>query len=167
MLDIATQMVFKVKRWSGAYHADCVPLTTSDTKTMCDIINFPYNSSHPSSAQLKLIIADEANSNSTYTWPDFKGSWTTKTWNSGDWDRRPALLNYNGHVYPVSIYGWPHGYDGTSSICSYAAGNNYYGMMCIHFYGSYTHVNGERTPSISQRAFSMELRKGKWPTLCK
>ncbi|MCE5343410.1 MAG: peptidoglycan-binding protein [Eubacteriales bacterium] len=168
VMDIGTQLVFKVKRWAGADHADCVPLTAADTKTMCDIIGFPYNSSHPSSSQLKQIIADESNNNSTYTWPDFHGAWTTKTWNSGAWDRRPALLNYNGHVYAVSIYGWPHGYNGTSSVCGYADSNNYYGMMCIHFLNSKTH--GTEIVDTQHQAnvlAAYNWAKAKWPTLTK
>ena len=172
IMDVETQMVFKVRRWSGAYHADCVPLTSSDTKIMCDIVGFTYNSSHPTSAQLtKIISTSKSDSSSTisYAWPDFNGKLTGATSIGSKWDRRAALLNYNGHVYCVSIYGFPHGYMGGSSSCDqYASGNNYYGMMCVHFKGSKTHTGNTTDPQHQaniQTAYN--FAKTKWPTLCK
>ena len=94
VMDLTTKKVFSVFRYYGKNHADCVPSSAADTKIMCDIIGFPYSSSHPSDAQLDLIKKDSkglvvaSNPSGTYTWPDFKGSWTTKTWDSGAWDRR-------------------------------------------------------------------------------
>lgn len=176
VMDVATQMVFKVYRWSGAYHADCVPLTAADTKTMCDIVGFTYNSSHPTSTQLAKIKADATNSNATYTWPDFKGTLTSASSIGSAWDRRPALLNYNGRVFCVSIYGWPHGFNGTDSFSTskFADGtlfysrNNYYGMMCVHFVGSYTHtagtVDSNHQASINS---AYAFAKTKWPSLVK
>lgn len=35
--DVRTGISFKVKRWSGAYHADVEPLTAADTAAMCRI----------------------------------------------------------------------------------------------------------------------------------
>ncbi len=136
VMDMATRKVFTVIRWSGANHADCVPLTAADTKIMCDIVGFTYNSAHPTTAQLNSIIADP--DNSTYTWPDFKGSWSGSSIGSA-WDRRPAYLNINGTVYCVSIYGWPHGYSDIKNFSPSPLTTNYYGMMCLHFVGSKTH----------------------------
>ena len=55
-------------------------------------------------------------------------------------------------AYPVSIYGYPHGYvgtgdsfgqskynSGTNKGKTFIEGSNYYGMMCVHFVGSTTH----------------------------
>ena len=138
VMDMKTQLVFNVRRWAGAYHADCVPLTAADTKIMCDIVGFTYNSNHPTSAQLQKIISDSDSSD--YIWPDFKGAFTGVSSIGSAWDRRPAYLNVNGTVYCVSIYGWPHGY---SDVKTYAADNNYYGMMCVHFLGSKTHTGNQ------------------------
>ena len=33
IMDVATQKVFSVYRWSGGNHADCVPTTSSDTSS--------------------------------------------------------------------------------------------------------------------------------------
>ena len=102
-------------------------------------------------------------------WPDFNGKLTGATSIGSKWDRRAALLNYNGPVYCVSIYGFPHGYMGGKSSCDqYADGNNYYGMMCIHFVGSYTHVNGN-VDSGHQAAINTaySFAQSKWPTLVK
>ncbi|MDD3213832.1 MAG: peptidoglycan-binding domain-containing protein [Eubacteriales bacterium] len=167
IMDVDTQMVFKVKRWAGAYHADCVPLTASDTKTMCDIVSFTYNGS-PSSSQISQIKNYSINGGTAYTWPDFNGKLTGVSSIGSNWDRRAALLNYNGHVYCVSIYGWPHGYGEYSTCDAFASTNNYYGMMCIHFKGSYTHVNGtvdDKHQAAIQKAYS--FAKTKWPSLCK
>jgi len=165
VLDVETQVVFSVKRWSGAYHADCVPLTEADTKKMCDIVGFTYNSNHPTSAQISKIKGDS--DSTTYIWPDFSGAFGGKNIGS-KWDRRPALLNVGGKVYCVSIYGWPHGYGSNATCDAYAAGNNYYGMMCIHFVGSYTHVNG-KVDSGHQAAIDVAYAyaKSKWPSLVK
>ena len=172
VMDVETQMVFKVKRWAGGYHADCVPLTSADTKTMCDIAKFTYNSSHPTSDQLKKIVSTSSSDSSgtiTYAWPDFNGKLTGATSIGSKWDRRAALLNYNGHVYCVSIYGFPHGYMGGKSSCDqYADANNYYGMMCIHFKGSETHTSG--TVDAQHQANIVKaynFAKTKWPSLCK
>ncbi len=147
IMDIETGLVFQIYRWSGANHADCVPYTAADTKIMCDIVDFPYNSSAPSSEQLALIKADGNNSVTTYTWPDFNGIWDGGVDIGSAWDRRAALLNVDGTVYPVSIYGFPHGFTGTDSFSTavfpngnyFYSQNNYYGMMCVHFTNSTTH----------------------------
>lgn len=167
VMDVETQMVFTIKRWSGAYHADCVPLTAADTKTMCDIVGFEYNSSHPTSSQITLI--KNTTSNPFYGWPDWYGHLTTIAKSVGnEWLRRPALLNVDGHVYCVSIYGVPHGYGDYSTCDAYAASNNYYGMMCVHFVNSETHVAGEvdsdHQASIKE---AYAFAKTKWPALCK
>lgn len=164
IMDVTTQIVFTVKRWSGQYHADCVPLTEADTKKMCSIVNFTYNSNRPSSSQLSAIIAD---STDKHTWPDFGGQFGSTAIGSA-WDRRPALLNVGGKVYCVSIYGWPHGYSDVKNFTPTPATNNYYGMMCIHFVGSYTHVNGN-VDSLHQAAINTAyaFAKSKWPTLVK
>ena len=79
-----------------------------------------------------------------------------------------ALINIGGTVYPVSIYGWPHGYDGEDTICAFATTNHYYGMMCIHFNGSKTHV-GDAIDTTHQAniAAAYAYAKGQWPSLVK
>lgn len=154
VMDKRTQKVFRVYRWSGSSHADCVPATAADTQVMCEIVGFPYNASHPNSSQLALIKADGDKSDNQYTWPDFNNKLGTvgdsnKVGNA--WDRRPAYLNVNGTVYCVSIYGHPHGFTGTDAFSQsrfndssrlFFEVNNYYGMMCIHFTNSSGHGSG-------------------------
>ena len=161
VMDTQTGLVFTIFRWSGGNHADCVPYSTADTKIMCDIVNFPYNSSKPSSSQLTSI------KNSGYTWPHFTSSDV-----GSKWDRRPGLLNVNGRVFAVSIYGWPHGFNDIAKAKRdgqfFHDLNNYYGMMCVHFVGSTTHSS--TTPDSGHQA-SIETAyayaKTRWPSLCK
>jgi len=176
VMDVETGKVFKVYRWAGANHADCVPATENDTKIMCEIVGAKYQSSAPSSDQLAKIMADDVNSNANYTWPDFNGN-MGGTDIKDKWDRRPALLNVNGTVYPVSIYGYPHGYySKTKGIgaLDFANGKNackstnYYGMMCIHFVDSMTHTG--TTPNAGhQAAIETAWKKAQtlWPSLFK
>ena len=152
VMDYQTRKVFTIKRWAGANHADCVPLTEADTKIMCDIIGYPYNSALPSATQLDSIIKDDG---TTYIWPDFKGSWTSPvTWTKSAWDSRPAYLNINGTVYCVGIYGWPHGYSDVKDNTPNPRTNHYYGMMCVHFVGSTTHKTGDYLEPLLQAAIS-------------
>jgi len=176
-MDVKTKKVFTIYRWAGGSHADCVPATEADTKIMCEIVGFPYNSNRPSSSQKNLIINDDKNSNSTYTWPDFKNTWGGGIKVGGNWDRRPVLVNIGGKVYPASIYGWPHGYLGESKgvgsmklggkhVCEY---NNYYGMMCVHFYNSTTHsgTSGSSSGHLEAVNEAWAYAKSVWPTLVK
>ncbi len=166
VMDIETKMVFKVIRWSGQDHADCVPLTTTDTKTMCDIIGFTYSSGRPTASQILQII--NTTDNPFYGWPDFYGHLTGVTNIGNKWLRRAALLNVNGHVYCVSIYGVPHGYEDSKTWKDYAAANNYYGMMCIHFKGSKTHgTNAVDTQHQANIQTAYNYAKSTWPTLTK
>lgn len=173
VMDVQTGKVFTIYRWSGGNHMDSVPYTAADTKTMCDIVGFPYNSSHPDSSQLSKIKSDSGNNNATYTWPDFKGTLTGAKSIGSAWDRRPALLNVNGTVYPVSIYGWPHGYNGTDTFSkstingqTFSARSNYYGMMCVWFYNSKGHgnasTNAEHNASVKS---AYNYAKQLWPNL--
>lgn len=174
VMDVATGKVFRIYRWSGSRHADCVPATAADTQVMCEIVGFPYNSNHPTSSQLELIKADGDSDVVNYTWPDFKNKFGGATNIGSAWDRRAALLNVNGTVYPVSIYGFPHGFNGTDSFAKsrfpneqyFYAVNNYYGMMCVHFVGSTTH-SGTTPDSKHQAAITTayEYAKKLWPTL--
>lgn len=176
VLDVETGKVFRVYRWSGGSHADCVPATSADTKIMCDIVGFPYNSSSPNSAQLAKIKQDGNSSVVTYTWPDFKNAFGGAKNIGSAWDRRACLLNVNGTVYAVSIYGFPHGFTGSDSFSNskfpngsyFYATNNYYGMMCVHFVGSKTHggvnVDAKHQEAID-KAYSYAMKM--WPTLCK
>ena len=166
VMDVQTQVVFAIKRWSGQNHADCVPLTEADTIKMCNIVGFTYNSSRPSSSQLSQIVGDSDSSD--YIWPDFKGAFTGATSIGSKWDRRPALLNVGGKVYCVSIYGWPHGYSDVKNFNPSPSTNNYYGMMCVHFVGSYTHGSNKEDP-LHQAAIetAYSFAKGKWPSLVK
>lgn len=173
VLDIETGKVFTIYRWSGGDHADCVPYTSADTKTMCDIVGFTYNSSHPTTAQLADIAKND------WPWPDFGNHFGGTATNIGSkWDRRAALLNVGGRVFCVSIYGYAHGFNGINSDAFSKAKftngtlfykqNNYYGMMCVHFKGSTTHTSttpdSKHQQSI-QDAYDYALKH--WPTLCK
>lgn len=176
VMDVQTGKVFQVYRWSGGSHADCVPASANDTRTMCEIVGFPYNANHPTSSQLSRIKKDGNSGVVTYTWPDFKNAFGGAKNIGSAWDRRPALLNVNGKVYCVSIYGFPHGFNGTDSFAKskfpngqyFYAANNYYGMMCVHFTGSTTHTS---TTPDSQHQAAIEqayaYAKKLWPTLCK
>lgn len=176
VMDVATGKVFRIYRWSGGKHADCVPATAADTQIMCEIVGFPYNSSHPTSSQLNSIKADGNKSNVTYTWPDFKNSFGGAKDIGSDWDRRAALLNVNGTVYPVSIYGFPHGFTGTDSFSQsrfndnsqlFYVRNNYYGMMCVHFKGSTTHSDNLDSRHQANINTAYDHAKKLWPTLVK
>ena len=97
------------------------------------------------------------------------------------WDRRPALLNVNGKVYAVSIYGWPHGFMGIGakdglSTQKFPNGkllyenNNFYGCFCVRFYNSAGHGSANQTVinqhnAAADRAYN--YAKQKWPSLCK
>ena len=148
IMDKETGHVFTVYRIFGSNHADVIPNTAADTKTICDIVGYPYNSNHPDTTQLNRIKNDpQSGTTPTYTWPDFKGTLGGVTRNIGSaWDRRAAVINLNGRVYPISIYGWPHGFNDTTYQKMTLGGqslykrSNYYGMMCIHFNGSTTHT---------------------------
>lgn len=175
VMDIETGKVFKIYRWSGAYHADCVPASAADTRIMCEIVGFPYNSNHPTSSQLEKIKADGDKSTVTYTWPDFKNAFGGAKNIGSAWDARAALVNVNGTVYPVGIYGFPHGFNGTDSFSKskfpsgqyFYAANNYYGMMCLHFVGSQTHsgnVSQSRQDALNK---AWSYAQSKWPSLCK
>jgi len=179
VMDIQTGKVFRIYRWSGAYHADCVPATAEDTKTMCEIVGFPYNSNHPNSSQLEKIKADGDEGSPTYTWPDFNNAFGGAKDIGSAWDARAALVNVNGKVYPVGIYGFPHGFTGKDAFSGskfeggvsdgmyFYAANNYYGMMCLHFVGSKTHsgnVSQDRQDAIDD---AWDYAKKTWPDLCK
>ena len=176
VMDVDTGKVFRIYRWSGGNHADCVPATTADTKIMCDIVGYPYNSSSPTSSQLSKIKQDGSANEVNYTWPDFKNSFGGSKNIGSAWDRRACLLNVNGTVYAVSIYGFPHGFTGTDSFSNskfpngsyFYTTNNYYGMMCIHFIGSKTHggttVDAKHQEAI-EKAYSYAQKL--WPSLCK
>ena len=170
LMDVATRKTFRVYRIYGANHADCVPATSADTSILCDVVGFPYNASHPTSSQLQQIINDSgSNDNAKYTWPDFKASWggTAKAIGAA-WDYRPCWLNVDGTVYCVAVYGWPHGYNGNdSSLNRWAPTNNYYGMMCIHFYNSAGHSNTTKGKHNDAVDSAYNAAKGVWPGLVK
>lgn len=176
VMDVETGKVFEIYRWSGSRHADCVPASAADTQTMCEIVGFPYNSNHPNSSQLALIKADGDKATVEYTWPDYKNKFGGGKNIGSAWDRRAALLNVNGNVYAVSIYGFPHGFNGTDSFSKshfpngqyFYAVNNFYGMMCVHFSGSTTHTG--TTPDAKHQASietAYNYAKKLWPTLVK
>ena len=140
--------VFRIYRWSGANHADCVTYDTSDTATLCSILGFAYRSSHPTSSQLSKIKSYGNDDYPKYTWPDFRGGFYGASI-SGSLEKIPVYVNLNGTVYCASIYVIPHGFNGTSGFSLsklsgqyYYERNNMYGMMCVHFYGSTTHASG-------------------------
>ncbi|MBE5814002.1 MAG: hypothetical protein E7320_02185 [Clostridiales bacterium] len=174
VMDVETGKVFTIYRWSGGNHADCVPLSTNDTRIMCQIAGAKYQDKSPSSSQLKLIKNDIKNDNKTYCWPDYNGT-LGGTDIGAKWDRRAAWLNVNGTVYCVSIYGYPHGWmDIQNGVLRESAftkrhfekKNNFYGMICVHFVGSKTHggasINSEHQAAID-KAYT-EAKK-RWGTL--
>ncbi len=171
--DAGKEYVFNVYRWAGSNHADCVPATVQDTITMCQSVGFNFDGSHPGTDALNKIKNDVEN-NPNYTWPDFNGNLGGKDIGS-KWDRRPALVNINGTVYPASIYGYPHGFNDSSfnkatfpSGIKFYSANSYYGMMCLHFYGSTTH-GGNTMHADHEKAMDTAYNKAKskWPELCK
>ncbi len=181
VLDIRTGYVFTIYRWSGSAHADCVPYTAADTKTMCDIVGFAYNSSKPSSSQLASIKShgdyNDTGSGLKYTWPDFLGAWGTAMSLTSAWDHRPVLINCRGTVYVGSIYGMPHGFTGSNSFSTskYTSGtyagnyfynvNNMYGMICVHFNGSTNHSGN--TVNTAAVAEAIKYAKSVYPALVK
>lgn len=175
VMDVETGKVFTIYRWSGGNHADCVPLSTNDTRIMCEIGGAKYQDKKPTSSQLKLIKNDMKNNSANYCWPDFNGNLGGTNIGS-TWDRRAAWLNVEGTVYCVSIYGYPHGWMDTDSNGNpkessftkrkFEEKNNYYGMMCIHFVGSKTH-GGSAIDSQHQAAIDKAYSEAKkrWGTL--
>ena len=179
VLDVATGKVFTVFRWSGGFHADCVPATKDDTKTMCDIVNFTYRDEAPSATHLSNIIKVAKNQlDDNHAWPDFGGH----VYNhdiGNKWDRRAALVRAPGttKIYAVSIYGWPHGFEGDDAFARatfpdgklFYEKNNFYGMMCLHFVGSKTHggnaVSTEHQNNITT-AYNWAYNNG-YSSLCK
>jgi peptidoglycan hydrolase-like protein with peptidoglycan-binding domain len=148
VMSVETKQVFRLYRWSGANHADCVPYDTSDTATLCSILGFTYNASHPNSTDLGKIKTAGTDDYPLYTWPDFRGG-LGATAITGSKEKIPVWVNLNGTVYCASIYTIPHGFDGTSGFSKsklngqlYYERNNMYGMLCVHFYGSTTHASG-------------------------
>ncbi len=147
VMSVMTKQVFRLYRWSGANHADCVPYDTSDTATLCSILGVTYNSASPSSSELASVKGAGNDDWPSYTWPKFRWDNITKI-NDSD-GKIPVWVNINGTVYCASIYVIPHGYTGTSSFSlsklggkMYYERNNMYGMLCVHFYGSTTHTSG-------------------------
>ncbi|MFH1880590.1 MAG: peptidoglycan-binding domain-containing protein [Bacillota bacterium] len=142
--------IFRIYRWSGANHADCVPYDATDTATLASIVGFTsYTSSHPTTSQLSQIKADGNDDYPLYTWPAFRGGFAGFTAISGSKEKIPVWVNLNGTVYCASIYTIPHGYNGTSGFSQsklngqyFYDRNNMYGMLCVHFYGSTTHGSG-------------------------
>lgn len=59
----------------------------------------------------------------------YGGSWS--------WDRRAAVVIYNGKAYAASINGMPHGNE------SIGNSNGFNGHACVHFYQSRTHGSGK------------------------
>ena len=148
VMSVATKQVFRIYRWSGANHADCVPYDTSDTATLCSILGLHLQRSSPSSTQLTQIKAAGTDDYPLYTWPDFRGG-LGATAITGSKEKIPVWINLNGTVYCASIYTIPHGFDGVSGFSKsklngqyYYDRNNMYGMLCVHFYGSTTHSSG-------------------------
>jgi len=183
VLDVQTKKTFRVYRWAGAYHADCVPASKADTKTMCEIVNFTYRDEAPSSSHLANIIryskGEVTGSAYNYAWPDFGGHVYNHDIGAA-WDRRSVLVRPEGSskIYAVSIYGYPHGYEGGNDSFSNAKfpnglkfheHNNFYGMMCLHFVNSKTH-GGNAVDSDHQNAIDFAYNWAKnngYSSLCK
>ena len=146
VMSVKTKQVFRLYRWSGANHADCVPYSTADTATICAVLGMAYNASAPSSRELSLIKASGNQDWPDYTWPKMR--WDGKTLSNAY--KIPVWVNMNGTVYCASIYIIPHGFTGSSSFSLsklngqyFYERNNMYGMLCVHFYGSTTHASGK------------------------
>lgn len=150
VMSVDTKKVFRVYRWSGANHADCVPYDTSDTAVLASILGFTYNTATdtPTSSELASVIASGDEDYPSYTWPQFRWGGTLHV----NKIKIPVWVNLNGTVYCASIYVIPHGFtgDNTSAFTRatldgslYHERNNFYGMMCVHFYGSTTHASGK------------------------
>ena len=181
VLDITSGKVFTIYRTGGTNHPDAVPYTEADTKAMCEAVGFTYPARRPTSDELSKIVADNANNNANYTWPDYSGKLTGVTKIGSAWDRRPALLNVNGKVYAVSIYGWPHGFMGIGakdglSTQKFPNGkllyenNNFYGCFCVRFYNSIGHGSANQAVINQHNAAADQAynyAKQKWPSLCK
>lgn len=181
VLDITSGKVFTIYRTGGTNHPDAVPYTEADTKAMCEAVGFTYPARRPNSDELAKIVADNSNNNANYTWPDYSGKLTGVTKIGSAWDRRPALLNVNGKVYAVSIYGWPHGFMGIGakdglSTQKFPNGkllyenNNFYGCFCVRFYNSAGHGSANQTVINQHNAAADQAynyAKQKWPSLCK
>ena len=181
VLDITSGKVFTIYRTGGTNHPDAVPYTEADTKAMCEAVGFTYPARRPNSNELAKIVADNSNNNANYTWPDYSGKLTGVTKIGSAWDRRPALLNVNGKVYAVSIYGWPHGFMGIGakdglSTQKFPNGkllyenNNFYGCFCVRFYNSAGHGSANQTVINQHNAAADQAynyAKQKWPSLCK
>jgi len=182
VLDVATQKVFDIYRWSGVYHADCVPATAADTKTMCDIVNFTYRDTRPSASHLANIIrygkGEVDGPDHNYAWPDFGGHVHGHDIGA-QWDRRAALVRVSGSskIYAVSLYGFPHGFTGADSFAQakfpdktlFYERNNFYGMMCVHFIGSKTH-GGNKVDDDHQEAIGVAYNWAKnngYASICK
>lgn len=75
----------------------------------------------------------------------YGGSWS--------WDRRPALLSYNGHIYAASMNGMPHGEEEILD-------NNFDGQFCIHYLNSKTHGSSKVDPD--HQACVNEAAKSSW-----
>ena len=74
----------------------------------------------------------------------YGGSWS--------WNRRPAVVIYEGKAYAASINGMPHGGGEISS-------NGFNGHACVHFYQSRTHGSG-RVDSGHQSAVVVAANLG-------
>jgi len=146
VMSVSTHKVFRLYRWSGANHADCVPYDTSDTATLCSILGVTYSSAKPTSSELALIKNAGNDDWPNYTWPKMRWNGTTYA----NAYKIPVWINLSGTVYCASIYVIPHGFTGTSSFSLsklngqyFYDRNNMYGMLCVHFYGSTTHASGK------------------------
>ena len=149
VMSVKTKQVFRLYRWSGANHADCVPYDTSDTATLCSVLGMTYNSASPTSSELALVKASGTQDWPDYTWPKMR--WAGSTLANAY--KIPVWVNLNGTVYCASIYAIPHGFTGSSSFSLsklngsyFYERNNTYGMLCVHFYGSTTHASGKVDP---------------------
>lgn len=92
------------------------------------------------------LDAEPASSQDTETMKSiYGGAWS--------WNRRPILIQYNGHVYAASMNGMPHG---TTIISN----NGFEGHFCIHFKNSKTHGTQKVDPD-HQAAFNTAT-KASW-----
>ena len=125
VVDINTGLEFNIRRTFGTNHADIEPLTKEDTAIMY------------------------------YIWGGFS------------WERRAVLVYTGGYVFAGSLTNFPHaGVDGYPPLATVnnrsggygrglnfdaIAGNGVSGHMCLHFYGSLTHVTNRTNAQHSAR----------------
>lgn len=125
IFDIDSGREFYIRRTFGTNHADIEPLTKYDARIMYEI------------------------------------------WGGFSWSRRAVLVYVGNYIFAGSLTNFPHaGVDGKPPLSivdnrsggfgrglnfNAISGNGIHGHMCLHFYGSLTHVTNRRNPQHSAK----------------